>query len=61
MNAYDIKRLALIQALVFEVEAMKTENKRRSTQDRADAYDEAALWDKAEEMRELAYKHNDQL
>ena len=61
MNEYNIKRSALIYALVFEVEAMKIENLRREKEGYLPIYNELVFWDRAEDMRELAYKHDEQL
>jgi len=55
MNEYDIKRLALVLAIQAEIEGMKIMNAYRET------YDESDFKIKAEELRILAYKHNDNL
>lgn len=51
MNSYDVKRLALVLALQAEIEGMKADGR----------YIEQNFLDKAEELRELAYKHDEQL
>lgn len=61
MNEYDVKRLALAFALQAEIEAMKAKNFERQDAGMSHAHDEAEFWNKAEELRELASKHNDQL
>ena len=48
MNEYDIKRLALVLAIQAEIEGMKAEG----------TYSWGSFHQKAEELRELAYKHN---
>lgn len=57
MNEYDIKRLALILAIQAEIEAMKTHN----ATEYFEKYSELEFWDRAEQLRDLAYKHNEQL
>lgn len=61
MNEYDIKRLALILAVQAEIEGMKTENAQRNHRGENMAYDDNAFCEKAEELRKLAYSHNEQL
>ncbi len=61
MNEYDIKRLALILAIQTEVEAMKTENLYWSSMKKPLTYLQEDFIKKSEELRELAYKHNEQL
>ena len=61
MNEYDIKRLALILAVQTEVEAMKTENLYWNNMKKPLTYFQKDFKKKAEELRELANKHNEQL
>ena len=61
MNEYDVKRLALILAVQAEIEGMKAENTQRERLDQSVAWDENSFCEKAEELRVLAYKHNEQL
>ena len=61
MNEYDVKRLAEVFAIQAEIEGMKAENIARQNEDFALAYNEDAFECKAEELRMVAAKHNDQL
>lgn len=61
MNEYDIKRLALILAEQSEIEGMKAENYQRAHLNESVAYPDSEFMMKADQLRELAYKHNDEL
>lgn len=61
MNEYDIKRLALVLAVQAEIEGMKAENVICELEKRKPKYGSFAFNNIAEEIRELAYKHNEQL
>ena len=61
MNEYDVKRLALVFAIQAEIEGMKAENTQRSILDHSMAYTDQDFCDKAEELRILASKHNEQI
>ena len=61
MGEYDVRRLALILACQAEIEGMKAENKFREIQDQSLAYGEEAFNDKANELKNLAYAHDQQL
>ncbi|MCP5063604.1 MAG: hypothetical protein GY936_14250 [Ignavibacteriae bacterium] len=61
MNEYDVKRLALVLSVQAKIEGMKNANIKRRDNGYADAYGEKAFFEKAEELRILASKHNDQL
>ena len=61
MNEYDVKRLALVLSVQAEIEGMKTENKEREYNNYAMAYTDQDFNDKAEELRNYAYAHNEQL
>jgi len=61
MTNYDVKRLALILAKQAEVEAMKAENKYREINEHDLSYTEDDFRIKAEELRNLAYCHDEQL
>lgn len=58
MNNYDVKRLALVFAVQAEIEGMKAENSQRPDDQR---YVYGDFWQKAEELRKLAYCHDEQL
>lgn len=61
MNEYSVRRLALILAVQVEIEAMKVKNLERTSNDMSQAYDEQEFWNRAEELRDLAYKDDTQL
>ena len=61
MNEYDIKRLALVLAVQAEIEGMKAHNKRLQMTGISPNYGQADFDVKAEELRVLASKHNEQL
>jgi len=61
MNEYDVKRLALVLAIQAEIEGMKAENMQRERLNHSVAYTESSFCEKAEELRNLAYLHNEQL
>jgi hypothetical protein len=53
---FNVKRLALVLAVQAEIEGMKVENLLNPG-----SYSYEQFWNKAEELRFLAYKHNEQL
>lgn len=57
----DVKRLALVLAVQAEIEGMKAENSQRKALSQPMAYNEYDFQCKAEELRNLAYKHEDTL
>lgn len=61
MNNYDVKRLALILAIQSEIEGMKALNSDRLQNNHTIAYMDDSFFEKAEELRNLASKHDDQL
>lgn len=61
MTTYDIKRLALVQAVMAELEGMKIKNAERLQDDMSPAYPEDHFYDKAYELRDIAAKHDEQL
>jgi hypothetical protein len=61
MDHYDVKRLALVCAVNAEIEGMKAENENRKQLNHSMAYDEESFTEKAMELRNLAFIHNDQL
>ena len=61
MNNYDVKRLALVLAIQAEIEGMKNADKERNINQGDLQYNEAAYCDKAEELRNIAFCHNEQL
>lgn len=58
MNEYDVKRLALVLAIQAEIEGMKAEN---SQYESSQPHPISKFNEKAEELRNLAYTHNEQL
>ncbi len=58
---YNVKRLALVLAVQAEIEGMKAENIMREQNNESPAYGSSQFNDKAEELRNLAYAHNEQL
>lgn len=58
---YNTKRLALILAVQAEIEGMKSENLLREQKNESPAYGETQFHDMAEQLRSLAYAHNEQL
>lgn len=58
---YNVRRLALVLAVQAEIEGMKAENAQRVQDNQSMAYLEKQFRDKAEELRSLAYAHNEQL
>jgi hypothetical protein len=61
MDYYDIKRLALILAIQAEIEGMKAFNKEREINGASLGYTEADFGSMADQFRDLANKHNEQL
>lgn len=61
MNEYDVKRLALVLAIQAEIEGMKAENTYYEMNEHDLKYGQGDFAIKAEELRVLAYKHNEQL
>ena len=63
MNHYDVKRLALVLAVQAEIEGMKAENAATIQNGYGNPlpYGEQQFKDKAEELRSLAYMHDEQL
>lgn len=61
MNDYTVRRLALVLAVQAEIEGMKAENMRREQQGCSMAWTETDFCQKAEELRNLAYAHDEQL
>lgn len=60
MNTSDIKRLALIEAIKAEIKAMELANQERLRSGFSQAYGEKEFWDKADELRIIANKHDDE-
>lgn len=58
MNEYDVKRLALVLAVQAEIEGMKIWNLKNPE---LAGYGQQDFDSLARELRELAYKHNEQL
>ena len=58
MDTYDIKRLALVLAIQAEIEAFKRYNEQHPD---TVGYSSADFDNKANELRTLAYAHNEQL
>ena len=61
MESSDIKRLGLIFSVQAEIEGMKAENDQRKQCDESMAYIDADFQAKADELKNLAYAHNDRL
>jgi len=61
MHYYDVKRLALILAIQAEIEGMKAENMQREALEQSMAFVEQDFIDKANDIRNLAYCHDEQL
>ena len=61
MDENTVRRLALVLSVQSEIEGMKAENALRETCKHSPSYGEAAFMDKAEELRNIAYAHRDQL
>lgn len=61
MEHYEAKRLALVLAVQAEIEGMKAENMQRQAVGSSMAYDDKSFCDKADELRNLAYCHDEQL
>jgi len=58
---YNVKRLALILAVQAEIEGMKAENLQRQILGESVAWRECDFCDKANDLRNLAYAHDEQL
>lgn len=61
MDMYDVKRLALVYAVNAEIEGMKAENEIRKQLGHSMAYEGESFQEKAMELKNIAYLHNDQL
>lgn len=61
MEHYDVKRLALTLAVQAEIEGMKADNWSRKQNMHANAYTDADFCAKAEDLRNIAYCHDEQL
>jgi len=61
MSENNIKRFGLILAVQAEIEGMKALNAYRYERYESIAYDEESFVSKAEEIREIVHKHDEQL
>lgn len=61
LTDYGIRRLALILSVQAEIEGMKVKNREREAVGNAPAYGETAFLDKANELQNLAYGHDEQI
>lgn len=61
MKEIDVRRLGLILAIQAEIEGMKTANLERNLPLEVTAYCDADFQAKAEELRGMAYCHDEQL
>jgi len=61
MTDYTVKRLALVLAVQAEIEGMKSDNTQREQDGFSMAWTESDFAGKAEELRTLAYAHDEQL
>ena len=60
-NFYNVKRLALILAVQAEIEGMKAENMQREQQGYSMAWTKTDFCQKADELRNIANAHDEQL
>lgn len=60
-NENAVRRLALVLAIEIEIEGMKVTNLERISKGETAAYNEEDFIDKAEDLRNLAYAHEQQL
>lgn len=61
MNDTAVKRLALVLAIQAEIEGMKAFNADMLSNNNAIGYNYSHFSEKAEELRNLAYMHEDQI
>lgn len=61
MNEYDVKRLALVLAIQAEIEGMKAQNDQQKHYGAEMLYTYQHFADMANQLNELAHKHNEQL
>ena len=61
MEQYDVMILALVLAVQAEIEGMKADNKRKEMARMFLEYGEKEFKEKAEQLRNLAAAHNEQL
>ena len=61
MTDAGVKKLILVTALETEVQGMIVENAQRAEEGLAQAYDNAQFMYMAEQMREIAYMHDDEV
>ncbi len=61
MEHYDVRRLALVLAVEAEIQGMIYENKVREQQNLAVPYRMEEFQAKADELRNIAYCHDEQL
>lgn len=61
MDQFDVMRLGLILAVQAEIDGMKAHNTHCMNTEEYIAYDEKAFNDKAEELRNISARHNQQL
>jgi hypothetical protein len=61
MTGCDVKRLALVLSVQAEIEGMKALNTYRTGLGQGIAYTDEAFFEKAEELRILSSKHDEQL
>jgi len=61
MQSSDVMRLGLILAVQAEIEGMKITNSERDMPSEAAAYSQEHFDGKAEELRNIAYSHEQQL
>jgi hypothetical protein len=61
MDYYDVKRLALIESVKATIEGMKAENAARLYDNQPPKYLFDDFENKAAELQNLAYMHNDQM
>lgn len=61
MEHYDVRRMALVLAVQAEIEGMKSDNMQREAVGSSMAYTEEDFFAKADDLRNLANCHDEQL
>ena len=61
MESADVKRFGLILAIQAEIDGMKVANAERDLPSEAATYNDEDFQEKAEELRNIAQCHNEQL
>lgn len=61
MDSYAVRRLALVLAVQAEIDGMKAENAMCAVSNQSPIYWAARFDEKAEQLRNLSYVHDEQL